>query len=326
MKILIVEDCTYSMLLIKNILNKGGYYDIVSTMSAEEAIGYLGIGKEGIKSTKTDVDLIMMDIMMGGMDGLEAVRIIKNADHLKNIPIIMVTAKNDNDNLQAAFEIGAIDYVTKPINRIELISRVKSVLKLKYEMDERMVLMRQLEQLTIVDGLTGISNRRHFDSSLNKEWRIACREKKMLSLILIDIDFFKKYNDHYGHQAGDQALIKVASTISKVTHRGGDLAARYGGEEFVLILPDINIENAMKMGEKVSNLVFAQNIPHCESTVSDRITLSLGVATVTPTVDKEMRYLIRLADQALYKAKNDGRNMVKCAEECKIQEVCEASV
>ena len=232
----------------------------------------------------------------------------------------MVTAQTDNENLQRAFDAGAVDYVTKPINKIELLARVRSVLNLKKEMDRRMEVTRQLEEanlrlqlLSSLDGLTGIANRRHFDEILQKEWRRGLRNIHPLSLILMDIDCFKPYNDNYGHLAGDDCLKQVAQILSNQAKRPGDLVARYGGEEFVMVLPETTVENAVNLAEDLLQAVKAPKIPHAYSRADSIVTLSLGVATTIPDRDSSPEDLIKKADQALYQAKKEGRSRVKAS-------------
>ncbi|MGR3319770.1 MAG: GGDEF domain-containing response regulator [Candidatus Anammoxibacter sp.] len=315
MRILIVDDSIDSILLIETFLQKGGYTDIVTAKSATEAFSYLGM--DGSNTEMNSADIILMDIVMPDIDGIEAVKRIKEVNALKEIPVIMVTAKNDDKNLQLAFDAGAIDYITKPIKKVELLARVRSTLKLKKETDYRMKLMmelekanKKLERLSFLDGLTGISNRRHFDMFLDEEWRRCERDVKYLSLVMTDIDFFKKYNDTYGHQQGDDCLKQVAATLDAVAKRPGDLTARYGGEEFVLVLSDTDSNNALILAEKYRDAVVSLKIPHGNSDTSEYVTLSLGIATVIPSAGLSHQDLIEAADKALYKAKSAGRNRV----------------
>ncbi|MGR3320208.1 MAG: GGDEF domain-containing response regulator [Candidatus Anammoxibacter sp.] len=315
MRVLIVDDSVDSILLIQNFLQKGGCTDLVTAKSATEAFTYFGMDSSNIETQSADI--ILMDIVMPGIDGIEAVKRIKAVDVLKEIPVIMVTAQNDDKNLRLAFEAGAIDYITKPIKRVELLARVRSILNLKQETDRRKKLMmelqeanKKLERLSYLDGLTGISNRRLFDMFLDEEWRRCKRDEKCLSLIMTDIDFFKKYNDTYGHQKGDDCLKQVAAALNAVARRPGDLTARYGGEEFVLVLSNTDSSNALILAERYRDAVVSLEIPHGSSEVSDYVTLSLGVATVDSTGGLSAANLIEAADKALYKAKCAGRNRV----------------
>ncbi|MDR4509434.1 MAG: diguanylate cyclase [Candidatus Brocadiaceae bacterium] len=316
MGILIVDDSENIRSLLEYILKNAGYEDIFLVESAPEAFGLLGMKRKGRSEGK--IDLVLMDISLPEIDGIEACRQIKEKEFLRDIPIIMVTGKVDDTNLQMAFEAGAVDYLTKPINKVELLARVCSSLKLKQEMDKRKEIAQKLEEanrklqiLSSLDGLTGISNRRHFDEVLDKEWRRAFRNGNFLSVILMDIDFFKSYNDNYGHQAGDDCLTQIAGVIHGMVRRPGDLVARYGGEEFVIILPETALENASKFADTIRSAVESRNIPHVHSSVSRFVTCSLGVAAILPGGDVSPQQLIAAADKALYQAKEGGRNRVK---------------
>lgn len=308
MSILIVDDDKSTQTLLQSFLKKAGFNDLLITSSAQEAYKTLGINTPG--PTTENVDLILMDNIMPGIDGLEATRRIKEEESFKDIPLIMVTSSENTDVLQAAFDVGAIDFIKKPFAKVELLTRVKAALKLKREMDGRKEAIRKLELLASLDGLTGIANRRHFDDFLNKEWRRTLRNKFPLSLILIDIDYFKKYNDEYGHQAGDECLKQVAKKLSSIAHRPGDLAARYGGEEFVFVLGNTAIKAAVDLAETIRSAVEEMKIPHGYREGSNLVTISLGVACFFPDKTKSMAELIEAADKALYRAKEGGRNKV----------------
>ncbi|MBM4054199.1 MAG: diguanylate cyclase [Planctomycetes bacterium] len=314
--ILIIDDSEDLCLLLGTILKKEGYKNVSFAKSAKEAYEMLRIDHP-LKSAIT-YDLILMDIVMPEIDGIEACIQIKAKEHVRDIPIIIITGSVEDNYIKQAFEAGAIDYVNKPINRIELLARVRSVLKLKQEVDQRKEVMRQLEEsnrklqlLSYVDGLTGIANRRHFDEMLDKEWRRSLRDKTSLTLLLLDVDFFKKFNDSYGHQAGDECLKQVAKTIHGIVNRPGDLAARYGGEEFAIILTEMNREHAVVFAEKVRESIELLKIPHKHSTVSDHVTCSIGVSVVIPNKNISPGTLIESADKALYNAKLEGRNRIK---------------
>lgn len=171
-----------------------------------------------------------------------------------------------------------------------------------------LMIERRLQALSRSDGLTGISNRRCFDERLSHEWDRGCRTRDPLSLLLIDIDFFKSYNDHYGHQAGDQCLIQVAKEIKKIAHRANDFAARYGGEEFTVVLPNTGEAGAIQVADHLLTTIRGMRLPHQGSEIEGVLTVSIGVATVIPTVDADSEYLIKMADKGLYAAKKNGRN------------------
>jgi len=310
MKILIIDDSKSSRMLLENFLFNFGYKNVHLTSSFKEARAFL--------EENDDVDLILMDILMPVIDGIEATRILKADSKFVNIPIISVSASDTIDSLDKAFEAGAIDYINKPINKVELRARVRSVLRLKQERDTRIKREKELEELTKkyklmsgIDGLTGIPNRRSFDEQLAEEWSRANREKWAISLLMIDIDFFKKYNDYYGHVQGDNCLKEVSRIINTKLKRPGDMLARYGGEEFVIILPNTDSKGAALMGENIRAAVESMQLEHKKSGVSDYITVSIGAASGIPTSNLTPQDLIKAADKALYCAKEDSRNCVK---------------
>ncbi len=260
-------------------------------------------------------DLILLDIMMPGMDGYEVCRHLKADPLTADIPVIFVTAMDKSVDEEKGLELGAIDYITKPLSLPLVKLRVRNHLKLKRQSD-------RLRNLSIIDGLTEIPNRRFFDHHLDQEWRRCIRSNSSISLILLDIDYFKPYNDHYGHAAGDDCLKRVAMALTSVIGRAGDMVARsggrptdiiarYGGEEFVCVLPETDGPGAGVVGEKLRNAVMALNIPHVQSRVADRVTISLGGATMTPDGEHFPADLIERADQNLYSAKERGRNRLQ---------------
>ncbi len=321
MKILIVDDSAPNRYGLQSILMEAGYHAIEMATSPFEAFRLLSFDNP---AGFVDVDLILMDILMPGMDGIEACSQIKTRPQLQHIPVIMITSQTELGLLDAAFSAGAMDYIVKPVQKVELLARVRSALTYKEQMDNLKareeellevtrkleVAYEQLRQQSTLDGLTGIANRRHFDEYLDVEWKRAQRDHKTLSLIMADIDVFKNYNDNYGHQAGDECLRKVAARMQLLLKRPGDLVARYGGEEFAAVLPETDLTGAVRVAEKIRTAVEALAITHAYSIVSDRVTISLGVAATIPTYDGCCEELIKKADQALYRAKQRGRNRV----------------
>ncbi len=251
-------------------------------------------------------DIIILDIMMPEMDGFEVCRRLKQMPETSSIPIIFATAMTDNTDEAKGFEIGAVDYISKPIVAPVVVARVKNHLQLKQYRDH-------LENIAFIDGLTGIPNRRSFDQHIRAEWQRGVRSASELSLLLIDIDHFKQYNDTYGHQAGDACLAVVAKALSSSVHRPGDLVARYGGEEFVCILPATNIEGASAIGTTLREAVNYLKIPHKSSSVCNHVTISIGGASIMPDQSSDIGDLIGAADAMLYKAKSEGRDRVVIA-------------
>jgi len=321
MKILIVDDKQSIRSLLEHILKQAGYQEILLAESAQKAFDIL---------KSKEIDLVLLDIMMPEIDGIKACQRIKE-EFAKDIPVIMITAKTDNDHLKQAFDAGAIDYIKKPFNRIELLARINSAVKLinkEKKLQETVELLensnqelekanQELEMMVSIDGLTQIANRKFFDETLSKEWDRAKRKDTPLGLLMIDIDNFKNYNDTYGHQGGDKCLKRLAKLFEELAQRPGDLAARYGGEEFAIILAETDLVGVKKVGERVRKEVENLELEHKGSGVSKYVTVSIGAAVAKPKVnakDKEQT-LIEAADKLLYLAKESGRNQVKVADE-----------
>ncbi len=257
-----------------------------------------------IATSEDPPDLILLDVMMPEIDGYKICQILKASDDTKDIPIIFVTAMSQQEDEAKGLELGAIDYITKPYNVSIVKARVRNHLELKHYRD-------LLKDASLIDGLTGIPNRRRFDEVLKSEWKRAFRDKKPISVLMADIDYFKRYNDHYGHLEGDECLKRVAECLQNTLKRPADLAARFGGEEFVGILPATTAEGALKIAETYRESVEALQVEHQESPISDYVTISVGVATIMPSEEQGEEKLVRRADDALYEAKEAGRNQVK---------------
>jgi diguanylate cyclase (GGDEF)-like protein len=241
--------------------------------------------------------------MMPGMDGYSTARAIKADPILRSAYVIFITAMDREESEISAFELGAVDYITKPFNPAIVRLRVRNQLELKRHRDAQ-------ARLALLDGLTGLPNRRAFDDYLRREWLRAQRGAATMAMLMIDIDFFKNYNDLYGHLRGDDCLRGVASAIGTCLSRPADLAARYGGEEFACILPDTDREGALIIAERLRSGVESLAIPHGDSEASERVTISLGLAALMPTGEFEPKILIEVADANLYRAKREGRNRV----------------
>lgn len=326
MAILIVDDSADSRVLVKRLLEKNGFSEVITAETAFAAFDVLGMDRPACASTR--IDLILMDVIMPDMDGIEACRLIKANRCLKDIPVIVITASDITETLERAFTAGAMDFITKPVKPLELKARVLSALKIKYEIDQRKAreaelvkvleelenANRELSRLSSLDGLTGIANRRHFEQIYDMEWRRAARTGSELSVLFLDLDFFKYYNDTYGHQEGDDCLKQVAAAASRVLKRPGDLLARYGGEEFVVILPETSIAGAAEVAEAIRKAIERCNIPHSASPVAPHVTVSVGVAGGRVTQEDKPSDFVARADKALYEAKHSGRNRVKVAD------------
>ena len=252
-------------------------------------------------------DLVLLDVVMPEMDGYEVCRRLKADVATRHIPVIFVTAENSTEQETYGLEAGAVDFINKPINPSVLRARAKTHLLLKYQSD-------MLRKLVFFDGLTGVYNRRYFDQQLAQEWARSTRSGSPLSLIILDVDFFKRYTDRYGHQAGDDCLREVSKILQNNLKRASDLVARYGGEEFACILPDTDLAHAMQIADHLERAVRATEILHEDSDVAAVVTISLGVATRSGTdrTDK-VSELLALADAELYRAKAQGRGCVRGA-------------
>ncbi len=291
--ILIVDDMPSNIKILGEGLRP--YYEIVVATSGEQA---LELASEIVP------DLILLDIMMPGMDGYTVCRQLKADARTKNTPVIFITAKTQAEDEVFGFELGAADYITKPFRLPVVQVRVKTQLDLKRKYD-------LLESMAALDGLTEIPNRRRFDDALAHEWRRTLRTGQPLTVIMMDIDFFKNFNDHYGHMAGDECLRLVALALRQAVNRPGDLVARFGGEEFVALLPDTGAKAALHLAEAMRLEVSGLRIPHAHSPAADHVTLSLGAATRIPDKSLSPASLVDEADKLLYQAKQGGRNRSK---------------
>ncbi len=324
MAILIVDDSKESRELLKTYLKMSGQKEVTAVASAKEAFAALGMNGH---HHPLHYDLILMDVVMPEMGGIEALRHIRQDAHLSDIPVIMVTAMDEQESLHEAFTAGANDYIAKPVKKMELLARIRSLLRLRHEMNRRKEreheltaalkqvseMNRILTRLSAQDGLTGLANRRHFDEYFAAEWRRAQRDGTPLSVVMMDIDHFKAYNDRYGHQQGDDCLRQAAALIASGAKRPADLAARYGGEEFVLVLPETPFEGALRIAERVAQEFRSMKMPHAASSAAPYVTVSMGVASIVPQPGRGAEELLEQADKALYAAKHEGRDRVKGA-------------
>ncbi|WP_338018741.1 response regulator [Ectothiorhodospira variabilis] len=292
-RVLVVDDSRINLQLLHNILDRR--YQVSVAIDGEQALRRAESLRPG---------LILLDIKMQGMDGYEVCRRLNALEATQDIPVIFVTAKDQQEEERKGLELGAVDYITKPFLPAIVEARVRNHIELKRQRDT-------LARLSRIDGLTGIANRRQFDDVLMQEWNHAGRTGGCIGLILLDIDHFKPFNDHYGHVAGDDALQAVARALSDTLPRTTDLVARYGGEEFVCVLPGTNREGVLTVAQRIRAAILALGIPHAASSTHTHLTVSLGVASARPKLHEgDPGALINLADEALYKAKASGRNQV----------------
>ena len=295
-RILIVDDERFNLNTLHALL-KDDYKVMVAT-SGEQALKAAVTGRP---------DVILLDITMPGMDGYEVCRRLKDDPLTANLPVIFITGLTDADDETRGLELGAADYITKPFNLSVVRARVRTQLRLKQQSD-------LLESYAFRDGLTGLANRRAFDERAASEWSRCQRAVLPLSAIMIDVDHFKLYNDSYGHAQGDECLRAVAQALAQRIHRAGDLLARYGGEEFVVLLPNTAHADALTVGESLRGAVQALGMEHRASKVTDHVTISVGVATVTPAEPGPVAPLLKGADSMLYACKSAGRNCVQGVE------------
>jgi diguanylate cyclase (GGDEF)-like protein len=243
-------------------------------------------------------DLVLLDVLMPGLDGFAVLRRLKDHAATRQVPVIFVTAMSEIDDEERGLTLGAVDYITKPISPAIVRARVRTHLQLKQQRD-------LLERHAFLDGLTGIANRRRFDEVLEQRWRAAQRSGSGLSVLLVDIDYFKQYNDHYGHGPGDDCLRRVATAVARTFSRGDDLAARYGGEEFALVLAG---GDGAAQAQRLLGCIAELAIPHRQSPLHGRVTVSAGAYAVQPLPQFDHRQAVESADRLLYQAKQGGRN------------------
>ncbi|MET0518555.1 MAG: diguanylate cyclase [Burkholderiaceae bacterium] len=252
-------------------------------------------------------DLLLLDVQMPGMDGFEICAKLKSDALLSPIAVIFVTSNDRPEDETRALEAGAVDFISKPFNAAIVRARVRAQLTIKLQAD-------LLREMAFVDGLTGVHNRRHFDERLEAEAQRARRGRSSLALLLADVDFFKRYNDCYGHLAGDDCLRRVARALKANLRRPADALSRYGGEEFACVLPDTDLAGALAVARSMEAAVRALRIEHVRSEVDHVVTISLGVAIATPAMRGTTAELVSVADEQLYRAKAEGRGRV-CAKQ-----------
>ncbi|CAK0743335.1 two-component system, chemotaxis family, response regulator WspR [Gammaproteobacteria bacterium] len=291
--ILVADDEPVDVQIVADILKRD--HNILLALSGEDTLRIAELHEP---------DLILLDVRMDGMDGFTVCRKLKENPLLKDIPVIFVTAMNDLEDEAKGLEIGAIDYITKPIHSFIIRNRVRNHLELKAQRDT-------LRCLAVIDGLTGITNRRGFDEALDREWRRALRNSSKISLAIADIDHFKAYNDHYGHLVGDECLRAVTGVFHHQMRRPTDLTARYGGEEIICLLPDTDSAGAHLVVRRILADLAALAIHHEASPIAPVVTVSVGIATAVARPKHNQSDLLALADRYLYEAKNSGRNQIK---------------
>lgn len=290
-RVLVVDDDTTAVKLLFQLLQHE--CEMFFALQATEAVS---------RVQELKPDLIVLDVVMDQLDGYEICTTLKADPQLCDIPVIFITSHFDASDEARGFSCGAVDFIHKPINPLVTLARIRTQLKLKEQADF-------LRRLSMVDGLTGLANRRHFDSQLQAEWRRCVRLKRPLALALIDIDWFKQFNDCYGHLTGDDCIRAVAQLLQRRCSRPSDLAVRYGGEEFVLLWPDTELAGAMHLLEELMQQVAQSAIPH-ERSQFGIVSLSIGLCCGVPHDSMTALQWLEHADQLLYQAKQQGRRQI----------------
>ncbi len=289
--ILVVDDMAANIAILSDLLKES--YKVKIANSGKRALE--------LARAKEKPDLILLDIEMPRMSGYDVCQELKASSSTKDIPIIFVSAKTSANDEEYGLNLGAIDYIKKPFHPAIVKIRVKNHIELKLK-------SAKLEELSMCDSLTGIQNRRFFEEALEKKYKEMQRENGTLALIMVDIDFFKPYNDNYGHWQGDEALTKVARTLKKTIKRPTDVVARYGGEEFVVILKNPDKEGAKKMANSLVEAVRELQLEHKFSSIATHVTISAGVALKEKESSLSKEELLKEADEQLYRAKESGRD------------------
>jgi diguanylate cyclase (GGDEF)-like protein len=288
--ILIVDDEPSTLDILTGVL--GEKYEVAPVMDGEQALEFC---------ERRLPDLVLLDIAMPGVDGYEVCRRLKLDARTGDVPIIFVTAHNRPEDEVRGLEAGAVDFMAKPVHPAVVRARVGAHITLKLQAD-------QLRDLALTDALTGVANRRSLEARLEIEWRRCRRDRVPLSVIMIDIDHFKLYNDAYGHRAGDNCLRHIAHALGTMLRRAGDMLSRYGGEEFVCLLPGTELEGAVERADEIGRAVERLKMFHGRSPAGTVVTISRGVGSTIPRAGSEITELLELADAMLYQAKHAGRN------------------
>jgi diguanylate cyclase (GGDEF)-like protein len=277
---------------------------IMATSKALDGLGRIVFATDGVSALKLAEseapDIILLDVEMPGMNGFDVCKTLQTNDKTANIPIIFITSHNSSGFEEKVFDHGATDFIQKPLNQRVVAARTKAHIAHKQAID-------RLQLLSLTDSLSGLHNRRAFDEKLAMEWQRAKRSGQPLSLLMLDIDEFKKYNDHFGHVQGDTCIRDFADILFSSIRRPADFIARFGGEEFVIILPETDINGASHLGESIINNIMKQAIPHAPEAKREIVTLSIGCCDISTSTYDSSESLLETADKALYQAKQNGR-------------------
>lgn len=303
MHVLVVDDNPQNLKVLGNILKENTDYNLSFAMSGEEALDYI---------KKNVPDMVLLDVMMPGMDGFKVCTKIRESENAAEVPVLFITAKSEPEDIIKGFKVGGVDYITKPFNEAELLMRINTHMELKRARDlleeknrELIEAYGKIEHLALTDTLTGIANRRYITNLMGKEASRSRRNGALFSLIMCDIDFFKKVNDTYGHDTGDYVLCEVSRIIQE-NIRKQDIVSRWGGEEFLIMLPETGGESAVSVAEKLRATI--ERFPMEFGDHKFSITMTFGVSVYESELGIEKS--IKKADNALYEGKQTGRNRV----------------
>ncbi len=312
LKMLLVEDSKMTLKMLSDYLANMGLRNLLTAETGKDALEIFG---------KERPDIVLLDVLLPDIDGFEVAKQIRALERGENwSAIIFLSSMSEDEDVARGIEAGGDDYLMKPVSEVVLKAKIRAMRRL-VEMQRALVDVsrqlnvanKELQRLSITDGLTGIANRRMFDEMLSREWRRCARMQKPLSLIMVDIDYFKQYNDNYGHQMGDACLKQVAEQVSRSASRPGDLATRYGGEEFALILGETDSNGAKWVANHIRQHVADLKLEHPASP-SHFLSVSCGVSTVVPGDKLSLETLLKTADHALYMAKTQGRDQIMAAD------------
>ena len=294
--ILVVDDTVSNLDILVELLDD---YDVIEATSGADALEIIAT---------ENVDLILLDIIMPEMDGYEVCKNLKLKDETKDIPIVFITAQADEVSIEKAYDVGGIDYVTKPFKSKELLAKIARELKMQELIFNLKESQKELKLLASTDPMTSLYNRRFFSKVSEHVLNLAKRDKTDVSVIMLDIDKFKDVNDTYGHKVGDDVIIALAKKLQELT-RKSDIVCRFGGEEFVILLPETAINGALVLSEKI-RLEVEKTVIDLEHDKKLKFTVSIGVSLVDHNEDINIESSIHRADEALYEAKENGRNKV----------------